>query len=99
MPVWVAAIVGGFIEVCSTLVGRVLVALGIGLVTYSGLSTGLDLFKDKMAESVNSAGATAAGIIGVLQLDAAMSVLLAAVTLKMTLAGANSGTMKRWMTK
>lgn len=99
MPVWVAAIVGGFLEVCSSLVGRVLVALGIGLVTYTGLNTGLNIFKEKMIASVNSAGTTAAGIIGVLQLDAALSVLLAAVALKMTLAGANSDVMKRWMVK
>lgn len=99
MPLWVAAIVGGFLEVCSSLVGRVLVALGIGLVTYTGMDAGLDFFRQKMIDALGSAGPAVVGMAGVLQLDVVLSILIAAVTLKLLLAGASSSTMKRWMVK
>ena len=42
MPVFVAAIGGMLINLVGTLAGRVLVALGISVITYTGMSASID---------------------------------------------------------
>ena len=45
MPVFIAAIGGMLINLVGTLAGRVLIALGISVVTYTGVSSSLDWMK------------------------------------------------------
>lgn len=99
MPIWVASLIGGVLEVASSMVGRVLLAMGLGVVTYNGLDLGLAFFKQKMIDSLGSAGSIAVGMAGVLQLDVVMSIMIAAVTLKLLINGAQGGALKRWVVK
>lgn len=41
MPAFLAALLGGLINIASTLTGRVLVALGLGVASYTGLAASL----------------------------------------------------------
>lgn len=89
------AIAGALLSVAASLVGRILIALGIGLITYTGLNTALGYFSTTFTNAMGSSGATIAGLCGVLQLDACLSIFTAAALAKLAIAGATSGTIKR----
>ena len=48
MPLFVAALIGGLVQVAGSIVGRVLIALSIGYVSYSGLSVLMDSLKSQV---------------------------------------------------
>ena len=89
------AIAGALMSVCASLVGRVIMSLGMGLVAYTGISAGLGYFQTLFTQNMNSTGAAVAGMVGVLQLDTCMSIFTAAALAKLAIAGASSGTVKR----
>jgi hypothetical protein len=96
MPAFlIPAIVGALISVCATLVGRIIMALGMGVISYIGINAALDVFRGYFNNAMGSAGATLAGMAGVLQLDVCFSIFIAAGLAKLAIAGATSGTMKR----
>lgn len=100
MPVFlIPAIVGALISVCTSLVGRVVLALGMGAVSYVGLNAGLSVFKGYFNSAMGSAGATVAGMCGVLKLDVCLSIFIAAGLAKLVIAGATGGTMKKLVMK
>ena len=56
MPIFLLALLGGLGQIAASLVGRVLVALSIGYVTYKGLDILLTLFQDKIFSYLLSSG-------------------------------------------
>lgn len=56
MPIFLLALLGGLGQIAASLVGRVLVALSIGYVTYKGLDILLTLFQDKVFGYLLSSG-------------------------------------------
>lgn len=96
MPAFlIPAIVGALISVCTSLVGRVILALGMGVVSYTGINLALDVFRSYFNDAMSGVGGDIAGLCGVLQLDACFSIFVAAGLAKLTIAGATSGTMKK----
>ena len=99
MQFLIPVIVGALITAASTIVGRVLIALGIGLVTYTGISASLNIFKSYFISYVGSAGYGLSGIAGVLKLDICLSMIIATGLAKMTIKGATNGSMIRFTLK
>ena len=99
MPLWVAAIVGGLIQVAGTLVGKVLLSLGIGYITYTGVDTGIAWAKVQFIANVSGLPADAVQIMGVLKIGTAVSILSSALLARMTLAGLTSGSFKKMVVK
>lgn len=96
MPAFlIPAIAGALVSIAASLVGRVLMALGMGVVSYVGINAALDVFKTRFADAIGGAGADVAGMIGVLQLDACLSIFIAAVLARLVINGATNGTIKR----
>jgi hypothetical protein len=96
MPAFlIPAIAGALLSVAASLVGRIIVALGMGLVAYSGINTALSYFQTTFTNAMGGAGATLAGMCGVLQLDTCLAIFTAAALAKLAIAGASSGTIKR----
>lgn len=96
MPVFLLpALAGALMTVCASLVGRVIMSLGMGLIAYTGISSGLAYFQTLFTGNMASAGATVAGMVGVLQLDTCMSIFTAAALARLAIAGASSGAVKR----
>lgn len=94
----IPAIAGGLISIAGSMVARVVVALGLGLVSYTGINAGLDYFKSTFAGAM-SGSATLAGICGTLKLDVVLSIFVAAGLARLAIAGATSGTMKKLVHK
>lgn len=99
MPIFIAALGGMLINLVGSLVGRVLVALGIGLVTYTGVSSSLDFLKSQAISSFASLPAEMMAIIGLMKVGVCISIVTSAITARLVLNGLTGGTFKRWVHK
>src|SRR5690606_17128127 len=99
MPLFLSALLGGLIQVAGTLVGRVLISLGIGYVAYQGLDTSLEWVGAQIAASVGDLPAQGLAILGALKVGSAVSVLLSALAAKLVLSGMTGGTIRRMVQK
>lgn len=97
MPAFVAALLGGLLSITSSLVGRVLVALGIGTVTYTGIVTVLDYAKAQALASIGSAPAQLVQLLGFLGVGELISIITSALLARLILNGLNSGALKRFV--
>lgn len=99
MPIWVAAIIGGLIEAAGSLVGKVLISMGLGYVTYSAVDVSITWARDQAIANLQGLGADAVGIMSALHLGQAVSILCSAVLLRMTFNGLTSGAVKKLVQK
>lgn len=93
------ALLGWIIEVCGTLVGRVLIALGISYLSYKGLDAMVAAAKAEFFSSLGGLGGTTLGIMGVMKIDVAVNMLCSALVGRLTLAGMSSGVLKKMVLK
>lgn len=99
MPVFIAALLGGLVQAAGTLVGRVLISLGIGYVTYNGLDTSLTWVRLQVAASAGGLPAQALAVLGALRAGSGLSVVLSALAARLVLSGLTSGSIKRMVLK
>ena len=95
MPVFIAALIGGLVQACGTLVGRVLVSLGIGYTVYTGLDTSLGWIEAQISGAFGGLPAQALSVASGAGLGTAVSIVLSAVAARMFLDGVVNGTFKR----
>lgn len=80
----VAALGTAFKWVIATAVGmllvRIVVALGVGLVTYTGMNYAIDWFEDYLKNSMGALGA-GAQIFGLMGLDQGISIIISAMSI------------------
>lgn len=99
MPIFVAAIGGMLINLVGTLVGRVLVALGISVVTYTGLTATLDAIKADAISSFTALPPEMMAIIGLMKVGVCISIVTSAIAARMVINGLTGDTFKRWVHK
>lgn len=99
MPILVAALLGGLLQFAASMVGRVLIALGLGFVAYQGVGLALDSFKTLVVDSLNGMPAQVLQVLGLLQVDRAVNILSSAVLVRMTINGLMSGTIRKLVQK
>lgn len=87
MPALAALLIGALVQVVGTLITKMLLALGVGVVTYSGISVSLSYLTDWFMSSANSMPSAVVGILGVLKVGTSFKILTSAVTMKMTMSG------------
>ena len=88
----IPAIWGALAPVLGSLVGRVLLALGISFVTFVGLSVGVDAIKSAAIGSFGGLPSDVLGLMGYLWVDKAITTVFSAFTasLAIKLASGNS---------
>lgn len=89
---------GSFAAVLSTLVGRILVALAITYVSYSGIDILLNNMKALAFQHMGSMGPLV-GVVGMLKLGESLNVVVSAVLAKYTIAGLTNGSITRMVFK
>lgn len=99
MPVFVAAIGGMLINIVGSLVGRVLVALGMAVVTYTGVNASLDALKTQAIQSFAALPPEVFGMLSLMKVGVAISVVTSAIAARLLLDGLTSDTFKRWTLK
>lgn len=99
MPVFIAALLGGLIEAAGTLVGRVLLSLGIGYVSYTALDTSLAWIKDQIAGAFGGLGGQTMAVLSACQLGGCIAIVLSAIGARLVLDGMTSGAVKKMVQK
>lgn len=95
MPIFLAALLGGLVDIAGTLVGRVLVSLGVGYASYTGIDASLDWMRDQVASSFTGLPSQALAVASLLQIGPAISILFSALAARLVLAGMTGGTIKK----
>jgi Protein of unknown function (DUF2523) len=99
MPVFLAAIGGVLLNVTASMVGRALLALGLSVVTYTGITATITWAKTQALSSLSSLPAEALGVMSVLKIGEAISIVFSAILVRLLVSGLSSDTVKRWVTK
>jgi hypothetical protein len=90
MPIWLAPVIGGVLSVLSSIVGRVLIALGISYVTYKGLDLGVNWIKEEIVSNVGGMPAVTARFLGYFWVDRAITMIFSAFSAALALKTAGS---------
>lgn len=99
MPLFVAALLGALVSGAGSIVGRVLISLGIGYVTYTGLSLLAGAIKTQVVGLLGSAPGQMIAVMSLLKIDVAVSILFSALAARWVLAGLTSGALTRMIVK
>lgn len=99
MQIIAAAIWGAFLNIIGSVVGRALVALGLGVVTFTAVSSSLDWMKNQAINSIMQLDPQVIQLLGVLKVGTFISIITSAVAVRLLLSGVQSGTFKRWVIK
>lgn len=83
MPL-LTSLLGGLLSICSSLVGRVLMALGLSYVTYSGFSLGADFLLNEIKVNLGSMPADILSFLAWLWVDRAISMIFSAYAVALT---------------
>ena len=99
MPLFVAAIGGMLINLVGTLVGRVLVALGLSVITYTGVNATLEALKSQAVQSLTALPPEVFGMLGMMRVGQCISIITSAIAAKLVIDGLTGDTMKKWIHK
>jgi hypothetical protein len=97
VPIIVGTVIGGLIQAAGTLVGRVLVSLGIGYASFTGIDAGIEWAKTFLVGKLGALPPVAVGIASTMQVGTCISILTSAVLARLVLAGLQNGTLKRFV--
>jgi hypothetical protein len=98
MPVIISMIWGSLAAVLQSLVGRVLLYLGVSYFTYQGVSGLLDSLLIQANNALGGAGVLT-GIVGLARIGESLSVVTSALVAKYTLMGLKNGSLTRVLFK
>ncbi len=99
MPIFIAALGGMLINIVGYLAGRVLVALGIAVVTYTGVNASLEALKSQAVASFSALPPEVYQILAMMRVGQCISIITSAIAARMLLDGLTSDTFKRWVHK
>lgn len=99
MPLFLAALLGGLVQAAGSFVGRALIALGIGYVSYQGINALLTWIKLQVVAYLVGAPATVVAIMGLLKIDVAVSIIFSAIAARLVLQGLTSDKVTKMVIK
>lgn len=91
-----ALIWGSLLNILGTLVGRVMVAIGIGVTTYAGFQTLLTGLRNEVVMNLQGLAPQIVQMLALMKVGTAVSMVISAITIKLTLSGLTGDTLKRW---
>lgn len=99
MPLFIAALLGGLAQAAGTLVGKVLLSLGIAYVTFSGVDASITFARNEFLAGLSGLPASAVGLAGIMKVGVCVSMITSAITTKMVLNGLTSGSITKMVQK
>ena len=97
LPFIAASLGGVLISVAASVVGRVIAALGLSVVTYVGISQALDFLKTMMMNAIAGLPSEIFMLLAWLKVGTCISIVFSAMFASMLLNGLNSDTFKKWV--
>lgn len=95
MPLFVAALLGGLINVAGTIAGRVLLGLGFAAITYTGVASSIGWLKSQAITAFAGLPAQALGMMATMKIGESISILISALLVRQLLSGLTSDSIKR----
>lgn len=99
MPIFLAALGGVLLELTASFVGRALLALGLSVVSYTGMSASLSWLKTQAIGNLASLPAEMLGIMAYMKVGESISIIFSAILVRMLVNGLSGDTFKKWVTK
>lgn len=99
MPALLAMLLGGLIQITGSIAGRVLVALGISVVTYTGMNASLEWLKTQAVSAMAGAGGDVLGMLGTMKVGECISIVTSAMIARQVISGIQNDSVKKWVTK
>lgn len=99
MPIFIAAIGGMLINIVGTLAGRVLIGLGIAVITYTGMNTTMEFLKTGALGAMSGMGPEVVSLIAFLKVGVCISIITSAIATRVIINGISGDTFKRWVLK
>lgn len=100
--VLISGLIGSFMMALPSIIKKLSIVLGFGLVTFTGMKVLLDYIKVHVINSISGMPEMAANIAGVLNIDTAFSIVMSAYAIKLALRtfGSAAGTVTKaaWRT-
>lgn len=97
MDTVIAALWGALAQIMPSFVGRVLLALGIGIVTYTGVDTLLVFAIDSAKNAISGLSGDVVSMLAYMWIDKAISMVFSAANASLLLKGASAGVLKRFV--
>lgn len=98
MPAAFIWILGGLGPILQSVVGRVLLALGVGIVTFGGVDLALDQFRTKVFTELAGLPAIMLDVLSLLRVDQAILTIFSALAGALAVRGVN-GAVSKWVLK
>jgi len=99
MPVFIPALLGGLISIAASLAGRVLIALGISVITFSGLSVTLNWVKLQVVSALQGLPGEMVQLLAYAGVGEFVSIVASAFAARLLLNGLTDGSIKKWVMK
>lgn len=96
--VFIPALIGALTAAMATMVGRAIIAAGIGFVTYKGIDVGISALKQSVVDSITGMPPDAVQLLGFLWIDKGLTVIFSAVAIALSMR-ALGGTLKKAVLK
>jgi hypothetical protein len=90
-------LLGGFLAIAPTLVGKILVALGVGVASYTGMDASLGWLKSQAVSSLLGLPVQVVGMLALMRVGSCISMVFSAILIKLALDGMVSGVLKKWV--
>ncbi len=94
---WWSALLGGLINIAGTLAGKVLIGLGISVVTYQGVSMTTDWLQTQAINNITSLPPEVIGMLAMMKVGTCIAMVSAAIATRLGLEGLLSDTVKHWV--
>jgi len=99
MPAIIALLLRGLLWVSGSIAGQVLLRLGIGVVTYTGMNATLGWLKGQAVSALHGLGPDIVNLLSYMKVGVAISIVTSAIVARAVLSGVTSDTVKRWAIK
>ncbi len=99
MPYIIAILLQGLLYLTKSFIGRALVALGIGVVSYTGMNASLTWLKSQAISALQGMGADYVQLMSHMKVGVSISIVCSAIVARMLVTGLQSDTVKRWVLK
>lgn len=98
MPL-IGALIGALLQIASSMVGRVLLALGMSFVTFQGIDVGITWLLDNIKSNMQAMPADILNFLAWLWVDKAISLMFSAYTAAAAIKMTNGSTLTKLVTK
>lgn len=100
MPLFLVGLLGGLGSIAGNLVGRVLVALGIGYITYQGLDIAISYFQNQALSYLLSSGYQEVNAaLNMLNIGKCINVTFSAIIARNVISGLTGGSITKTVIK